>query len=232
MSSHKLLLLHGALGGREQFTPLSDILSQSMSVYSLNMEGHGGVQQPDRPFRIQYFAEGVIEWMDRFGHKQVNIFGYSMGGYVALYMALHYPDRVGKIFTLGTKFFWNKETAEKESARLNPELILEKVPAYGEILRRRHTSPNDWKLVLEKTSDLMFNLAQKPAIDSLEIKRIINKVRIGVGDRDEMVSIQETQKLSALIPDSEFMVLPGTHHPLDKINTGRLAAYIRDFLEN
>ena len=43
-----------------------------------------------------------------------------MGGYVALHLALHHPERVQRIVTLGTKFRWDPVTAEREAARLDP----------------------------------------------------------------------------------------------------------------
>lgn len=230
MSPKKILLLHGALGGRDQFSTLSDKLADSFSVFSLNLEGHGGVKQSDREFRIQYFAEGVIEWMDRYHHKKLDIFGYSMGGYVALYLALHYPERIGSVFTLGTKFFWNAEIAAKEASRLYPDGIEAKVPVFANQLKKRHTAPNNWKEVVTKTADLLHALGKKQELNSLEIKRIEQRVRIGVGDRDNLVDLQEARKLADLLTNSELMVLPNTPHPIDKVNAERLSVYIREFL--
>ena len=45
---------------------------------------------------------------------RADIFGYSMGGYVALHAARRHPERIGSIMTLGTKFAWDTPTAEKE----------------------------------------------------------------------------------------------------------------------
>jgi len=225
----KILLLHGAIGSRDQFTPLIEKLNDRFTVFSLHLEGHGSSDSSDRPFRIEHFAEGVIEWMDKFGHKKLDIFGYSMGGYVALYLALHYPDRVGDIFTLGTKFYWNREIAAKEAGRMNPEILEEKVPAFAEILKKRHGYPNDWKQVLHKTAEMIEALAHKPAIDSLMVKRISHRVRIAVGDRDEMVSVEESKRLAGSLENGEFMVLPNTAHPLEKVNIDRLASYLKEF---
>jgi pimeloyl-ACP methyl ester carboxylesterase len=230
MVSKKILLLHGALGGRDQFTTLSEKLSDSFSVFSLNLEGHGGVKQTDREFKIQYFAEGVIEWMDRYHHKKLDIFGYSMGGYVALYLAVHYPDRIGKIFTLGTKFFWNEQIAAKEASMMNPEGMETKVASFANILKKRHTSPNNWKEVVAKTGGLLQALGKKQEVNSLEVKRIQSRVRIGVGDKDNLVDISEAKKLYELLPNAELMVLPATPHPIEKVNQAKLALYIREFL--
>ena len=47
--------------------------------------------------------------------------GHSMGGYVALKLALKRPELVDRIITLGTKFNWTPEVAAKEVKMLNPD---------------------------------------------------------------------------------------------------------------
>jgi pimeloyl-ACP methyl ester carboxylesterase len=227
----KLLLLHGALGSREQFKPLLPLLSDRASVFSINLEGHGPSPTVNRPFRIQYFAENILHWMDRYQHRQIDIFGYSMGGYVALYLALHHPERVGKIFTLGTKYFWNRENAQAEIQNLQPDTLLAKVPAFADILKWRH-SPNDWKEVVTKTAELIQYLSAHPEVNTLELARIQNRIRIGVGDIDRMVSIEESDRLRHKLPNAELMVLPNTPHPIDKVAIPKLSFYIKEFFEH
>ncbi|MBK7855574.1 MAG: hypothetical protein IPJ79_12335 [Bacteroidetes bacterium] len=55
-----------------------------------------------------------------------NIFGYSMGGYVALWLARFKPHLVQFVFTLATKLNWNEETSAKENRMLNANKMEEK----------------------------------------------------------------------------------------------------------
>src|SRR5699024_2238656 len=103
----------------------------------------------DRPFRMEYFAENVLEYLDKNSIRPINIFGYSMGGYVALLLAKHHPERIQKIATLGTVLQWNKNVAERECRFLNPDKIEEKVPHFAEALAKKH--PGGWKQVINKT---------------------------------------------------------------------------------
>ncbi len=80
-----------------------------------------------------------------------------MGGYVGLNLAKEYPELVGRIVTLGTKFAWTKEVAEKEIKMLNPEKIAEKIPAFADRLKSIHTN-NNWKEVVRKTARMMYGL--------------------------------------------------------------------------
>jgi pimeloyl-ACP methyl ester carboxylesterase len=149
-----LLLLHGALGACSQFEPLSQLLSPHFIVHTFDFEGHGRAASRNRPFRIEHFAENIVEYLDEHRLPRTHIFGYSMGGYAALYLAHIHPDRVGNVATLATKFQWNSEVAEKESAALDPETLSKKLPKFAEALAQRHGNDR-WKGVLMRTADMM-----------------------------------------------------------------------------
>ena len=110
-----LLLLHGALGSKEQFNELEKKLKDSFKTYSINFSGHGGDKIPDEPFSIQLFVQDVLSFLDKNGIDKINIFGYRMGGYVGLFLSRHYPERINKLFTIATKLKWTEEIAIKET---------------------------------------------------------------------------------------------------------------------
>src|SRR4029077_13449669 len=98
-----LLVLHGAIGAKDQLQPLAEKLRSHYIVHTLNFSGHGGETIP-ATFSIEGFANDVLHYLKQNNIDKINIFGYSMGGYVALYLAKHYPEKVNKAATLATKF--------------------------------------------------------------------------------------------------------------------------------
>lgn len=118
-----VLILHGALGSASQLEPLKTALETSgCSIYSMDFSGHGGAAFRDQ-FGIEQFAADVLQWLDKNSISKVDIFGYSMGGYVALWFAHEHPERVDSIVTLGTKFDWSVELAsrsQKDESGKNP----------------------------------------------------------------------------------------------------------------
>lgn len=222
-----LLLLHGALGSAAMLQPLKDSLSPYFNVHTLNFTGHGG-NPLQRPFRIEAFAADVLLYLDQQGIDQVDVFGYSMGGYVALYLALHHPSRIRRIFTLATKFAWSPEAAAKESKMLQPDKVEAKVPAFATALAARH-SPTDWKEVMQHTVDMMQHLGQQPVLTADTLPRVMTEARISVGDRDNMVSLEETAWAYQLLPHASLLVLPNTKHPLEQVDLLRLQQEIRQF---
>ncbi|HAX49045.1 MAG TPA: alpha/beta hydrolase, partial [Bacteroidetes bacterium] len=100
----KILLLHGAIGSQEQLEPLKIELSGKYEVHTFNFTGHGGSEIPHEPFSIEMFAGDIIDHVNSNDLAGIDIFGYSMGGYAALYAAHKNPGKIGRIFTLATKF--------------------------------------------------------------------------------------------------------------------------------
>lgn len=223
-----LLLLHGALGSKKQFSALEKILSEKFKVYSLDFTGHGGNTIPDEPFSIRMFSADILEWLNHKGIEKINIFGYSMGGYAALYLARHNHERIEKIFTLATKFEWTEEIAAREVKMLDAAKIKEKVPKFAEELKQRHQG-QDWEKVLEKTSEMMKNLGKQNELREEDYAEIKNEVMVGVGDTDKMVTLEETISVYRRLKNGRLIVLPETPHPLEQADTVRLGFEIERF---
>jgi pimeloyl-ACP methyl ester carboxylesterase len=230
MPKPPLLLLHGAVGASAQFDPLLPLLDERYEIHRLDFEGHGHAPLRERPFRTEHFAENVVEYLDRRSLERIDIFGYSMGGYAALYLAHAQPQRVRRIATLGTKFNWNHEVAAREARQLDPEKIREKVPQFARALEARHTAAG-WETVLSRTREMMTALGEQKAVTPEMLGGIPHRVRIGVGDRDSMVTLEESQAAYRSLPQGELEVLPGTPHPLEKIPPARLARYVMEFFD-
>lgn len=227
---NKLLMLHGAIGSSSQLEPLAEKLKDSFQIYLWNFTGHGGKDIPSEKFSIKMFAEDVLYFIDKNKLSGIDVYGYSMGGYVALYIARHFPGKIKRIFTTATKFNWSPESSLKESKLLNPDKILEKIPAFAGELKNRH-SPQDWKVVLNKTSEMMMDLGIEPELKTSDLELIENEVLLSVGDKDNMVSIEETVDVYRKLKNGSLLVIPDTPHPIEKINSERLISEIKNFFK-
>lgn len=225
-----ILLLHGALGAKDQLAPLASALSDSYSVHTLSFSGHGGEPFNSESFTIPGFADDVLRWMDENKMDAIDIFGYSMGGYVALYIAKNHPARIGKIFTLATKFHWDEATAQKEIKMLDASKIEEKVPAFADMLRSRH-QPDRWKKVLAMTAEMMIGLGKENVLQPDDYAAIESEVTISIGDRDKMVTLEETIDVYRKLQKARLLVIPSTPHPLEQVSIPRLAFEIKQFFK-
>jgi pimeloyl-ACP methyl ester carboxylesterase len=228
-----LILLHGALGAAAQFAALREALRERagrpLAIYTLDFEGHGDEPHRDRPYRMAHFMENVCDLMDQNAIDRASLFGYSMGGYVALCLAAARPDRAERVMTLGTKFRWTPEGAAREGAMLDPRRLEEKVPQFGALLRARHVGAG-WEDVLDRTREMLAALGAVPELTEKTLGSIAIPVRIAVGDRDGTVSVDESAEIARFLPRGELEVLLNTPHPLEKVDAARLADSIVQFL--
>jgi len=74
----------------------------------INFSGHGGKPMTETKLSIALFADDVLDYIGKNRIVRANIFGYSVGGYVAVYIAKYRPVKVNHIITLATKFYWMK----------------------------------------------------------------------------------------------------------------------------
>lgn len=224
----KLILLHGALGTKGQFNELTKLLSDPFDVFSLNFEGHGG-----RPFggefSIDTFSKNLADFLDSNEINETNIFGYSMGGYIALHGAIQIPERIKKIITLGTKFKWTEESAAKEVKMLDPKKIEQKVPHFAEKLKADH-HPNHWKTVVKNTANMMIKMGNGHKLNLSDFQKITTPVTIAIGDQDKMVTIEESEEVAQHIPKSDFVILENVVHPIEKVKIDVLTSLITQSL--
>lgn len=223
-----ILLLHGALGAKNQLDPLAAALRDAgRTVHSMNFSGHGGEPFHPSGFGIEVFAGDVEQFLDRQGIGPCDIFGYSMGGYVAVWLAHLSPERIGRIVTLGTKFDWSVESAEREVKKVNPDIIESKVPAFARILESRHR-PNDWRNLLHKTAAMMTALGVAPLLTDEILSSINVPITVCLGDNDDMADRGYSEEVSRILPKGSFILIDSTPHPIERVRVNSLVKIMFD----
>ncbi len=222
-----LLLLHGAIGSMDQLLPLKNELGIDFDVYSFNFPGHGN-NAPLELFSIAAFAKATADFLETHQLNNPLVFGYSMGGYVALYLEAMYPGTFRSIVTLGTKYEWSEEIATKETKMLRPDVIEQKIPAFAQQLANRHGGL-EWKNVLNKTAAMLLELGKDPLLSPAMFQKIVCPTLVLLGEKDNMVSKEETQNAAAALVNGHYDILPNSAHPIEQVEVTTLAAKIKWF---
>jgi pimeloyl-ACP methyl ester carboxylesterase len=224
-----IILLHGALGSLNDFEPLKKVLKKhDITTHAMSFSGHG-----DSPFEnsfgIEQFAKELSTYIEKEKLEKPNVFGFSMGGYIALYLAGKHPELIDKIITLGTKFEWNEEVIEKQKKFLDFALI-EKNPLLAKHLNATHGA----KLgrLLENTSHMLHDIVRENLLNPDFLSTIQNKVLIGIADGDQLVTVNETIGIYKSIPKGNMYMLPKSKHPIESSNFELLGTIIADFVQN
>jgi len=227
-SMEHLILIHGALGSAIQLNPLKQLLEKDFQIHVLEFEGHGKTSGNKAEFSTSKFISELEEIIDHVG-QSVHVFGYSMGGFIALPTASKENSKIKSITTLGTKMSWSPEIAEREVKQLNPDIIMEKVPVFAKALESQHGK--HWKAMMHRTAAYMNVLGKENPITKEQMSQLNIPVQICLGDQDRMVSIEETQAVHEWIPNSHFKKLKDSKHPLEQTDLTVLSDAIRSFID-
>ena len=101
-SGTPLVLLHGFTDSWRSFEPVIARLPPSVPVIAPTQRGHGEADRPAGPYDPATFAADLAGFLDALAIDRAVIAGHSMGGAVALRLALDRPDRVAGIALLGS----------------------------------------------------------------------------------------------------------------------------------
>lgn len=214
--AEKMIFLHGALGSASQADWLRPHLPTGFSLEALHLPGHGGLLA-DRPFLLSLFADAVWAFLPQKEGSPVQLFGYSMGGYVAVWMAAQYPERVHKVLTLNTKWDWTPETALRMSGMFEPEKVEAKAPQLAAAWASAH-APTDWKQVAARTADFLHVLGQGAGLQEADLGRVQCPVLLLRGAADPTVSTAETRQVADALPQGRMEEVPNSRHALEQVD--------------
>lgn len=91
-----VVLIHGLFGSAKNLTSIARKLSDNFEVYALDLPNHGNADTMKKA-TLYNMASHLFNQLDQLSIGQVYIMGHSLGGKVAMTMALHYPERVKKL---------------------------------------------------------------------------------------------------------------------------------------
>src|SRR5688572_16771428 len=100
-----LIVIHGAYMTIEAMGAIIPRLAESRQVIAVELQGHGRTGDiADRPLSYEALADDIDALMAHLNIETADIFGYSLGGGVALQVALRHPDRVNKLILVSSSY--------------------------------------------------------------------------------------------------------------------------------
>ncbi len=214
-----LVLLHGAYGTASMFAPFVPGLAANRQVIVPEMQGHGHTADTDRPIRYETMADDVAALLGHLGIEQADVFGYSMGGGVAIRLAMQHPDLVRKLVSASasttSEGMYPELLAMIET--ITPEMMMA-APFYAEYVQIA-PNPDGFPTLVEKLKDLD---AQPFAWPDDEVRAIPAPTLLIFGDAD-IITPDHMVELFRLrgggvagdlvgLPPAQLAVIPGASH--------------------
>ncbi len=219
-SGPPVILVHGLGGRAEDWWNVAPVLAQAgFRVYMPDLIGFGRSQQPaDFSYSIRDQATVVVAFMDTLGLKQVDLGGWSMGGWIVQLVASGHPERVSRLILidsagLNIKPSWDTNlfvpTSPQELDELDA-LLMPHPPSIPPFIARdylRNFRRNGW--VIKRALAAM--KTGQDVTDNL-LPQLKMPVLIIWGSLDQIVPVDQAQTMRKLIPQSQLDVVPGCGH--------------------
>jgi pimeloyl-ACP methyl ester carboxylesterase len=123
-SGDPLVLLHGSfMTVSNNWTGWIPELSKTRKLIAVEMQGHGRTADSKREMSYEDFADDVAALLDYLKIKQADVLGYSMGGGVAMQVAIRHPEKVRKVVSLSAVFRYDGWV--REALDMFPQLTAE-----------------------------------------------------------------------------------------------------------
>jgi pimeloyl-ACP methyl ester carboxylesterase len=103
-TGHPLVVLHGAYMTIETMGEIVPSLAETRQVIAVELQGHGHTADIDRPLSYEQMADDVTALLAEIGIEKADVFGYSMGGGVALQVALRHSEVVRKLVVASASY--------------------------------------------------------------------------------------------------------------------------------
>lgn len=220
-----LLMLHGSRGTYQELLPVAEALTEYRNPFLPNLLGHGGRDIPVC-FSVKDMAEDVLTQMDAHDIDVMHCFGYSFGGYVALYLARHFPQRIKSVCTLATKVHFDEQTVALWTKLSSVDRVQSR---QNDLMNQRHPG-QDWERLVEGLAALYRQLGAMPELSSQDFSRITVPTLTISADKDQLVPWSESLQLAYSMPKGQGFTFAGQAHPLSVIPVGLLATVIGKWL--
>ena len=178
-----LLLLHGGLGSIDMFGPNLPMLAEHRQVIAVDLQGHGRTTLGDRPIRLNDIGNDVDSILVQLRYTQVDALGYSMGGGVALRLAIQHPDRIRRLALVSAGFardgFYPEMLPQQAAVGASMADQMKETPMYKSYMAVA-PNPADFPKLLDRMGEWMrfsYNWAD-------EVKTLKMPVLLVYGDSD------------------------------------------------
>jgi len=101
-SDKPTLVLLSSLGTTTELWADQVELANAYRLVCLDTRGHGRSDAPPGPYKLEQLGQDVVAMLDDLGCERAHVCGVSLGGMVALWLAIHAPHRVNRIIAANT----------------------------------------------------------------------------------------------------------------------------------
>lgn len=235
-----VVLVHGLGGRAEDWQALAPYFAKAgYHVYMPDLIGYGRSAQPRNfSYSIHDEAAVVVGFLNTVGLKQVDLGGWSMGGWVAQVVAAEHPERIKRLMLFDSAGLYERPAwnpgifTPSTPAQLNrlDSLLMPHpphIPAFVATDILRVSKESGW--VVSRAMAQMFT--GRDVTDNL-LPNLRMPVLILWGKQDRIIPLDQGEKIHRLIPHSQLDVFPACGHLAPLQCTGSMGPKVIQFLKD
>jgi esterase len=241
-----VITLHGLYGSYENLGMLIRKLHTCFQIHAVDIRNHGRSPHSDI-MSYKHMAEDIIKYMDDNKLLTADFIGHSMGGKVAMEVALNFPERVNKLVALDiapVKYTHNAHIIldgmlgvdlTKVNSRQDAELQLEnKIPQKSirqfllkNLYRDSSVGNFKWRLNLDAICKNFGNILAKPSGNCI----FNNKSLFLKGENSNYITKEHFKLIKKLFNNSVIKIIEDTGHWLHAEKPAMVSNCILNFLK-
>ncbi|GAC1621486.1 MAG: alpha/beta fold hydrolase [Nevskia sp.] len=219
-----LVLLHGIGASLDDWEFQMPTFARHFRVIAPDLRGYGKSERQE-PYTVAQFAKDIWALLDHLGVDRLHLIGHSMGGAVALQMAVDHPERIDRLVLADTLPSFRANTLAKRM------LFATRYATMGLLGPRRLASAISRKLFPGDDQMLLRDRVTQRSEDNdrgVYLETIRGLVGWAVDDRLARLSmpafvivaefdyfpVVDALNFAAALPNAEFRIFPGAHHAL------------------
>jgi pimeloyl-ACP methyl ester carboxylesterase len=254
-SGPSVVFLHGIADSAHTWRWVIPVLAQNYRVFAPSFPGFGQSDKPALPYSSEFFTRFVLAFLDALGLQRVCIVGNSLGGLVAMRLALSAPARVSALVLIGSAglgravsmtmrllslpgmrklaahFYTTSLGARVWESQLSLMLFARSSPSgWRERVHRMALMPGYMEAVAATTASAI-NLRGQREILLDQLSKLTVPTLVLWGDRDRIVPVRHAQAAVARLVQGRLEVLQDCGHMPQVEQPNRVVDILGDFLE-
>jgi pimeloyl-ACP methyl ester carboxylesterase len=217
-SGEPLVLLHGGTATSKMWGQQIPAFAERFRVIAPDTRGHGNTDNPTGEFSYRLLADDAAGFIQTLELRQPIVCGYSDGGQIALELGMRYPELAGAL-VVGAAWFrftdayraWLAAWGFEGPGRVDLEHVEREMSWLVEIWQEWHAprGADYWKTLLPRISTMWMTPLDYTEAD---FQKIGAPTLILMGDRDELIPLEEAVDMYRLIQGAELAIVPGSDH--------------------
>lgn len=229
-----LILVHGA-GGNHLFWPAEVRRLPGTRVIAVDLPGHGN-SPGSSASSIDSYVQQLLDWMDAIGISQAALAGHSMGGAIALHMAISHPDRLTRLALISTaaKLEVSPGLLELTSS---PETFDEAIKTILQYSFSSHTPERLRRLAEARMADVAWDTLHNDflACQKFDLTSQLHKIQMATlvvcGEQDTMTPVRYSTQLASGIRGARLEIIPDSGHMAMLEHPGIVANLFENFFK-